>query len=423
MKTIRLEAVNPAIQNSPDVINRILVFDDQSCELKLIDIAEQTMSLDLHVSELRQRAMSILENVFPLKDDDNLRIIHNPRVENAYSAPFKAFLDITLACQLSCSFCLSASSPCKANSLSREVSEQIIEEMGQVGVFLVKLGGGEPILHPDFWHIVEYLQGNGIFVSMSTNGIAIDEDCAKKIMEHNIKVSVSIDGMEEIHDLLRGEGVFKKAVSAVRILKNAGVPKLSIRMNIFPGNFHDVQNVYALSQSLGVQPKFGFCRPSGRAKINTEYLISPNSASDYFDVLKFLNRPDVFPNVAIDETMMFVQPESLKSILYGSKLCGAASRSIHINPFGEVTPCVFMGPDYVAGKIEPSVSLMTFWRGETGTAFERVRNFKEPNDCTNCDRLCKHECSALRMHFNNGNPSGPDPICLPRVIKRASESK
>ena len=71
------------------------------------------------------------------------RIIHNLPVPNAYSAPFKVYLDITLACSLQCPFCLSEAGRGQKTFLPVVVVEKLAVEMQELGVMYVKIGGGE----------------------------------------------------------------------------------------------------------------------------------------------------------------------------------------------------------------------------------------------------------------------------------------
>jgi len=83
----------------------------------------------------------------------------------------------------------------------------------------VMLWGGEPLVCPDFDRIALYLNENGFELGMVTNGVLIDKhiDVIKKCFK---KIYVSIDGPKEIHNLIRGEGVFEKVIENLKLLKD-----------------------------------------------------------------------------------------------------------------------------------------------------------------------------------------------------------
>lgn len=71
---------------------------------------------------------------------------------------------------------------------------------------LICLTGGEPVMHSDFFEIAECVHSMGFSWGMTTNATLISEDIAFKLREAGMStVSVSLDGMEHSHDMLRGQ--------------------------------------------------------------------------------------------------------------------------------------------------------------------------------------------------------------------------
>lgn len=88
----------------------------------------------------------------------------------------------------------------------------------------VNLTGGEPLLHPDFFEFAGEIRRRGFHLAILTNGTLIDEETAKKIKELSpVFVQVSLDGIKESHDKVRGEGNFDKALWGIDNLKRHGV--------------------------------------------------------------------------------------------------------------------------------------------------------------------------------------------------------
>ncbi len=82
----------------------------------------------------------------------------------------------------------------------------------------VMLWGGEPLMSPDFQRIVEYLRENNFELGMVTNGVLLDKyiDLCKEAFK---KIYISIDGNREIHDGIRGDGVFDKVSENIKLLQ------------------------------------------------------------------------------------------------------------------------------------------------------------------------------------------------------------
>lgn len=91
----------------------------------------------------------------------------------------------------------------------------------------INLTGGEPLLHPDFFTVSNNIVSKGIRLGILTNGTLINDDIATKIAKLNpVFVQISLDGTAEIHDRIRGDGQFEKALKGIDALKNHGVKVL-----------------------------------------------------------------------------------------------------------------------------------------------------------------------------------------------------
>ena len=91
----------------------------------------------------------------------------------------------------------------------------------------INLTGGEPLLHPEFFALAREIRLRGHRLGVLTNGTLIDAACAERLAAlHPVFVQVSLDGPERIHDGIRGEGNFARAVRGIDCLKRAGVKVL-----------------------------------------------------------------------------------------------------------------------------------------------------------------------------------------------------
>lgn len=159
-------------------------------------------------------------------------------------------LQLTRNCNLRCWFCgqwgrkgFFADGAGTAMTLAewRDVIDSLRHHREKSGEApMVILWGGEPLLTPDFAAVVEYLRDHGFELGMVTNGVLLDR-YAELCRESFRTIYVSLDGMREIHDSIRGTGVFDKVAANLRQLRG-GRAKLIITSVISP------ENVYLLPE-------------------------------------------------------------------------------------------------------------------------------------------------------------------------------
>ena len=141
-----------------------------------------------------------------------------------------AVLEITDACNLTCSMCYADSRPGLKHKSFEEVARAIdtlVRVEGDPDV--LQLSGGEPTLHPEFDRILEYALAQPIhYVMINTNGIRIakDDDLVELISKHKQRVEVylQMDGVEDrVFEALRGQPLLATKLQALERLGKADV--------------------------------------------------------------------------------------------------------------------------------------------------------------------------------------------------------
>jgi MoaA/NifB/PqqE/SkfB family radical SAM enzyme len=124
----------------------------------------------------------------------------------------------------------------------------------------LNLSGGEPFLRADLPEMVRIAKQRcpKLSITISSNGFATDlvvkrmEEILK--IDRHISVAISIDGIGDKHDEIRGiPGGFDRAIQTVRGLKALGVKKLRLAFTAADYNYQELQKVYQLSLELGVE--------------------------------------------------------------------------------------------------------------------------------------------------------------------------
>jgi sulfatase maturation enzyme AslB (radical SAM superfamily) len=135
--------------------------------------------------------------------------------------------EITRSCNLSCVHCrASAEFGHYAGELSLDQIKATIDDIVTITNPIIILTGGEPLMRPDIWDIIDYAQEKGAMPVIGTNATLITEDIAAKMAAHKIpRISVSVDfPTADEHDAFRGQaGCFDKTIEGIKIAKRHGL--------------------------------------------------------------------------------------------------------------------------------------------------------------------------------------------------------
>lgn len=130
-------------------------------------------------------------------------------------------LNITNKCNLACKHCYLG----RSGNIDIDVHqfEKTISQFESMGGLKLMISGGEPLMHPGFWELMEVLPSYELRKVILTNGTLLGKKEARKISEYIDEVQVSIDGICS-HDILRGVGSYEKAMRGVINLQSSGIP-------------------------------------------------------------------------------------------------------------------------------------------------------------------------------------------------------
>ncbi len=133
----------------------------------------------------------------------------------------------------------------------------------------INLSGGEPFLYKNLVEVVKNLKISAprARLIISSNGFATDLIVKKMkeilVVSPQIGVAISIDGIGEMHDEIRGiPGGFEKAIGTIKELKKLGMKNLRLAFTVMGKNVNHFSKVYELSRELGVQFTHSFAQSS-----------------------------------------------------------------------------------------------------------------------------------------------------------------
>ena len=205
-------------------------------------------------------------------------------------APLYIAWQVTNECNLACLHCIEESGPGKAfrDELPDEQVFKVLEQAMDLEVPYLSFSGGEPMIHPRFFDMVEYVCGRNGQLKIETNGHYLNPENCARLKALGVKaVQVSLDGASrQTFNRIRVRGDFDRVLEGVRNLRAAGVP---IEVNFSPTSFNaqEIGAAVDLAAELGAYSFYtGRTMYTGNA-VKTWHRLAPSEAQydAFFEVL------------------------------------------------------------------------------------------------------------------------------------------
>ena len=186
-------------------------------------------------------------------------------------------LQITDRCNLRCKHCYIGDNI--FSELSVKQIETILREFEAMQGLRVMITGGEPLMHGSFQEINAMLPGFIVRKVLFTNGLLLNQSLLKILNVDEIQIS--IDGLEDAHDALRGKGTFKKALHAVKQAVGSGF-EVSVATMVHNKNLGDFDKMERTFGKMGIKDwTVDIPCLTGRLKDNPEFMIPPEVGGKY----------------------------------------------------------------------------------------------------------------------------------------------
>lgn len=330
------------------------------------------------------------------------------QLKGGLDAPICLTWELTYACNLQCIHCLSSSGRRDPRELDTAQVKNVLNQLRDLQVFYINIGGGEPMIRKDFFEILEHAEHNNIGVKFSTNGTYITADNARRLAAMNyLDIQISMDGADRAtNDAVRGEGSFDTSIAAMNFLRDANFGQFKISVVMTRHNVSQLDDFKKLADSYGAQLRITRLRPAGRGA-DTWNELHPTQAQqrEIYDWL--IAHGD---NVLTGDS--FFHLNAFGESLPGLNLCGAGRVVCLIDPIGDVYACPFVIHDqFKAGSVLAEGGFAHVWR--ESDLFLSLREPESAGACTSCGNYdsCQGGCMAAK--FFTGLPlDGPDPECV-----------
>ena len=242
--------------------------------------------------------------------------------------PLQASLELTSKCNHTCLHCYVDKNA--ESDLSFEQWKVILDKLRKAGTLYVIFLGGEALIHPAFFKIVEYAHQLDFHTSLITNAFLIEnQEYANKLEKiglNNITISL-YSTKEKIHDEMTGmPGSYQRIIKAIEYLKNTKI-NIGINTLLTKKNIED----YFLVCEFAINHKLDFnsdpvvtCDLMGK-QCNLSLRPSKDQLAQHFKD-KGKKWPESIP-----------KPNSVD---LDATICNMARTKCAVNHRGELLPCV-----------------------------------------------------------------------------------
>ena len=303
------------------------------------------------------------------------------------SGPFMAELDVTYRCNCKCRMCQRWQNS-RTGEMTLSEYRKLAHDFGDMGIHLVSIAGGEPLMREDIFPIVDSFAHHGMTVNLCTNGLLLDRFAEGLCRSGASFVTVSLDGATPgCHDAIRGApGAHSRIAKNIRSfigLAGANRPLVRVRMTFSRANLHEVRPFYRqwkdLADDVLLQPvhhsesSYYTGLQDKELRIDPEHLRAclggtPFQRDGYLtELVKSLRRTGAYPR----------------------RRCYAGVLMVRIDPWGSVFPC--LEQHVRVGSLRQN-DFRTIWHSE---AFDAERkSISRDGGCR-----CWYNNTAMISHF------------------------
>ncbi len=312
--------------------------------------------------------------------------------------PFYVHLYVTRRCNLRCRMC-----NVWKNKDSKEMTFQEIKiaakKMKQMGATHIVITGGEPLLRPDIFQIVEIFSKLGMSTRLQTNGVLLTEDKLNQLVKSGLDdITISLDTLDNLKqdDIcgVKGVGISDRVVKMLKLIPKK-MPKSMSAANIVVShkNLNEISGLIKFLDSIGIWSTFV---PVNLSEKKEDYLFKAKADDFSFDQNDKKNAEEVYRN------MLNLKKKGYKIIL-SSRFLRQSLQYIKTNnkkwkcDAGELYFSIFPDGKFAICDEIPTTSnileedFMEFYRSKKFLNF--CRNMQ--NNCEGCFYGCWKETSNL----------------------------
>ena len=341
--------------------------------------------------------------------------------------PVHAVWEITLACDLKCQHCGSRAGKKRSEELTTDECLDLVRQLARMGTREVTLIGGEAYLRRDWLRIIREIRDQGMDCTLQSGGLNLTDERVKAAVDSGLQaLGISVDGLRELHDKLRGvKGSFDAAFKALRLVRKYGITSsvnTQITSLVIP-QLRDLMNFFIAEGARNWQVQLTVAM--GRAADHPELLLQPYELLDLMPLLADLYQEGADRGLLLQPGNNIGYFGPYESLWRGSgddrvywTSCNAGENTIGIEADGTIKGCPSLPTSpYAGGKIR-DLSLADIWWKTDELAINRSRTNQDLwGFCRTCyyADVCKAGCTWT-THVLFGR-AGNNPYCHHRALE------
>jgi radical SAM protein with 4Fe4S-binding SPASM domain len=344
-------------------------------------------------------------------------------LDRAAHRPVHVVWEITLACDLKCAHCGSRAGRKRPHELTTAECLEIVAELAALGTREITLIGGEAYLRKDLPRIVAAIADAGIQCTMQSGGRNLTEERVSAAKAAGLKAAgISVDGLREVHDAMRGvPGSFDAAVASLRRLRAHGIPA-GANTAITKASFEQLDGILDVLIDAGaIGWQLALTVPMGRASENWSMMLQPHQMLELMPTLAALQRRAHDHGITLQPANNIGYFGPYEGRLRGTGLetvhyrgCPGGRNLMGIEADGNVKGCPSLPTDGYVGGNTHDIDLTTIWNTAPELAFARGER-ENRGFCKSCyyANVCHAGCTWM-SHSLFGQP-GENPYCHHRA--------
>jgi Y-X(10)_GDL-associated radical SAM protein len=340
--------------------------------------------------------------------------------------PVHVVWEITLACDLKCLHCGSRAGRRRPDELTTAECLDVVERLARLGTREVSLIGGEAYLRRDWTEIVRAIRSHGMYCAVQTGGRQLTPKRLDAAVRAGLQgVGVSLDGLEPLHDRLRGvRGSFRKALDTLARARAAGL-NISVNSQIGAEIMPDLPGLMEAIIGSGARHwQIQLTVAMGNAADNDHLLLQPYRLYELMPLLARLYAEGVDRGLLMNvgNNIGYFGPFEHVWRGFGDERihwsgCSAGHTILALEADGTVKGCPSLATASYAGGNIRNIPLEEIWAASPKMHFGRLRSVDDLwGYCRSCyyADICRGGCTWT-SHSLLGRP-GNNPYCHYRVL-------
>ncbi len=309
------------------------------------------------------------------------------------------FWECTLKCNLSCLHC---GSECKKESEVRDMPvADFLKAIDSISNHInpnkttIVFTGGEPLMRTDLESCGYELYKRGFPWGIVTNGYLLNQDRLKSLLKSGLRtITVSLDGLEDSHNWLRGNtNSYKNAYAAIRMLPESENLIFDVVTCVNQRNIDELIQLKETLKEAGIKDwRIFTIFPIGRAKNYSELQLSSLQFKQVLDFIKDTRKEGrIKLNYGCEGFLGNYEGEVRDNFFF----CRAGINIASILADGSISACPNLRDNFIQGNIYKD-DFAHIWNNRYSVF--RNKEWARDGICEDCDSFRYCEGNGMHLH-------------------------